>query len=340
MDKVRRLTDEKLKHIEDHITDIYTEARAEISEKWDKYMANADKRLEKLQKEYDNAVLSGDNKEIATAKKKLDKAKYNVTFANERYNQMVEETTFRLANTNQLALMYANGQMPEIYAINHNFYADTAKQYAVSFNLVDEHTLARAVRNEIPWKRISVPRDMRWNTKFINSQVTQGIIQGESMDKISKRIFPEIMKKSKTKGLTEEELGELIKRNKQSATRAARTMVTAVENLGRLDGMKELEKEGIIQKKIWMATADDRTRPSHIDIDGEEQKLDDMFSNGCMYPGDSRGPAEEVWMCRCSMGTRIVGIRKKDGHIKKVDYGGETKSHHNAIEREKDRRGK
>ncbi len=337
-DKARNATDRKLSAMERQIEKIYSKSTKEITEKWKKYMENAEKRVSGLQKEYDDAVKRGDKDEIEQAKRRLDRAKYNETITNARYKEMVDQTTTRMANANIIAAAYVNGQLPEVYVLNYNQMGSGADAMGVSYTLLDENTLSRAIKGEIPRKTIDVPKDKRWNEKYINSQVTQGIIQGESMDKISKRIFPEIMSKTDFSNLTEEEKNKLIERNKQSSIRAARTMVTGVENLGRLDGMKQLEKEGVLMKKIWTSTPDDRTRESHIDIDGEEQNLDDYFSNGCMFPGDGEGPAEEVWNCRCSMRRHIIGIRRKDGTIKEVDYKADSEEHDEAIEQEKLRR--
>lgn len=51
--------------------------------------------------------------------------------------------------------------------------------------------------------------------------------------------------------------------------------------------------------KQWDAFMDDKTRDSHRRLDGEIRELDEDFSNGLRYPGDPRGPAEEVINCRC-----------------------------------------
>ena len=338
-DEARTKTDKELARMERHIQKIYSDATKDITRQWKAYMKNADARTKRLQRDYDKAVKSGDAAEIERTKKLLDRAKINETFQNERYRRMVDYTTSQMANANKIAVAYVNNKMPEVYAINYNQSSTDANALGVSFELIDEHTLSRAIKGEIPRKTINVPKDKRWNEKYINSQVTQGIIQGESMDKIAKRIFPEIMSKTDFSNLSEADKNKLIQRNKDSAIRAARTMVTGVENLGRLDGMKALEKEGVLMKKVWMATADDRTRPSHIDIDGEEQDLNDYFSNGCMFPGDGDGPSDEVWNCRCSMKSHIVGIKKADGTIKEVDYGRDSTIHEDAIEEERERRG-
>lgn len=54
-------------------------------------------------------------------------------------------------------------------------------------------------------------------------------------------------------------------------------------------------------RKKWVATLDGRTRPSHQEIDGKIQELDDEFSDGLQYPGDPNGYLSEVYNCRCTM---------------------------------------
>lgn len=216
----------------------------------------------------------------------------------------------------------------------------------VTFSIVDKATVKRLMRTKtivLPKKKVSIPKDMRWNKKIFHSAVLSGIEAGESVSKIAKRLFPEIMSKTDFTGKTQEEIygkGGIIDRNRNSSIRNARTMTTSAENHGRIDSYKSLDKQGVVQKKVWEATPDDRTRPSHIDIDGEEQDIDKPFSNGCMFPGDGRGPAEEVWNCRCSMGDKIIGFRKSDGSISYVKHDGDRTLHEEQMEAEKRRRSK
>jgi len=213
---------------------------------------------------------------------------------------------------------------------------------AVSFNLVDQHTVERLKRDgviEVPTKKLDVPKDMQWNEKYIASQMLKGIENGDSVDKMASSIFLEIFSREDTFNLTEKGVSDLIKRCHNSAIRNARTMTTSAENHGRLDSYKDLAAKGVVQKKEWMSTPDDRTRPSHVDIDGEEQDIDKVFSNGCMFPGDGKGPAEEVWMCRCTMTDHIIGFRRADGSISKVNYTPDKTLHEEQMEAEKERRG-
>lgn len=57
-----------------------------------------------------------------------------------------------------------------------------------------------------------------------------------------------------------------------------------------------------IRYKVWMATADSRTRDSHAELDGATIPVGETFDNGCAFPGDPDGDAEEVINCRCTLG--------------------------------------
>lgn len=63
-------------------------------------------------------------------------------------------------------------------------------------------------------------------------------------------------------------------------------------------------EEPIASTKSWLATADERTRPTHADADGQTVPIDATFSVGAdqlRYPGDPDGSAEEVINCRCTV---------------------------------------
>lgn len=62
--------------------------------------------------------------------------------------------------------------------------------------------------------------------------------------------------------------------------------------------------------KVWLATEDSRTRPTHNEADGQRTFLTSPFVVGgaqLMFPGDPRGPASEVIQCRCTMLPTILG---------------------------------
>lgn len=84
------------------------------------------------------------------------------------------------------------------------------------------------------------------------------------------------------------------------ATLIARTEATGGANFGALQA---LTAEGV-KTKVWLATSDTRTRPTHAAAEGQEVKLAGMFQVGTSllrFPGDPSGPVTEVANCRCAM---------------------------------------
>ena len=328
LDDARKKTDEELKQMERKLAEIYSQAKSEITEKWDTYMEQSSKEIAPLQKAYDDAKKSGDKDLIKKTGKALGQAKREQTWQNDYYKDMISTTTKRLAHTNETALAYINDQMPGLYAINYNQAKETADQIGISFSLVDESTVKRLVRDgdiKLPKKKMNIPKDQRWNTKQLNSSVLQGILQGESMDKIADRILP------------------IVDNNRKAAIRNARTMVTGAENLGRLDSYKQMQEDGIVMNKVWMATPDGRTRDWHVDMDGQEVGIDDEFIDGLgnelMYPGDPGGAPETIYNCRCTMVTNVIGFRREDGSISLIDYDAEGETlHERQMAEEKERR--
>lgn len=338
MDKVRKYTDEELKKLERKLSSAYSSAQKELKKKWKKYMNYVNNQIKPYQAAYDAAVKAGVKTEIADAKAALDNIKRDLTLSSPRYNEMVDNLTDRMAHVNETALAYINDKVPSLYIANHNAIAPTAKSLGIDFTIINKNTLKNVtMARSLPLpKKLNIAKDKRWNEKFINSQMLQGILQGEPMDKISKRIFPEIVSKA------DKSKPGWLKRCEQSAIRNARTLVTQAENKGRLDSYHELEDMGTIMKKRWIATADERTRESHLLLDGEEVDLDETFSNGLMYPGDpDADDPGEVYNCRCSMETVILGFMDADGNINYVDKSlHENTGHHASIERQIEKREK
>ena len=62
--------------------------------------------------------------------------------------------------------------------------------------------------------------------------------------------------------------------------------------------------------KAWLSTADPRTRPTHVEADGQRTLLTSPFIVGgaqLLFPGDPRGPAQETIMCRCTLLPFVLG---------------------------------
>lgn len=85
--------------------------------------------------------------------------------------------------------------------------------------------------------------------------------------------------------------------SKGRAQNIARTEVQVANQTGQFDAYKQAG----ITLKIWVSTPDDKTRPSHRALDGQEKPIEQPFDNGLMYPGDPSGSAGEIINCRCTI---------------------------------------
>lgn len=295
-DKARKKTDKELAKMEKYVNKIYSEAHDDISKSWNKFMESHAPKLEKAYTELQEAMKSGDKNAIAEARDKYERTAKNITVNDKRYQAMVDETAAKLSHTNEVALSYVNNQMPKIYTTNYNAFGDQEiKGY--SFSLVNENAvkeLAKSDKTLLPKRKMDIPKDMKWNEKNINSQMLQGILQGESIPKMAKR------------------LTNVTDMNRASAIRNARTMTTAAENKGRQDSFEKAQSDGVIMTREWIATNDERTRAWHADLDGVEVGVDEAWENEygeIMYPGDPDADPANVYNCRCSIRAHVKGFK-------------------------------
>ena len=280
-------TDLKLEEMEKRLSAIYSRAEKEIQKTADEYFSKFAKQDEAKRKLLEQGKIT----EEEYKKWRKGKVMYG-----KRFTEMKEQCAKQLLNVNQTALAYVNGELPEVYAINYNALADSVDGVGgYSFTLVDADTvrnLAVTDTSLLPCKELDPAKDIPWNMKKINAETLQGILQGESMDKIAKR------------------LRNVQEMNKTQAIRSARTIVTGAENKGRQDSYARAEADGIILQKEWLSTNDGRTRHSHAMLDGAIVDQDKKFENGLMYPGDPSGRPEEVYNCRCTLVAKVNGFKK------------------------------
>lgn len=290
-------SDKILQDMEKEVSEIYKTAKNELQEKWDKYMKSHEPKVQAAYDAYTQSMLGGTTTKVAKAKAEYEKVLKNVTLNNDKYKAMVDEVTTKLANVNEVALDYVNGNMAKVYTLGYNDFDDQdLAEIGYVFTLTSEQTIKNLAANDkslLPQKKLDIPKDKAWNTKNINSQVLQGILQGENISKISKR------------------LQNVTDMNKNSAIRNARTMVTGAENKGRQDSFDKAEKDGIIMKRKWIATPGGRTRDWHSDLNGVEVDTNEPWENDygkIMYPGDPTAHPANVYNCRCTMRAVVKGF--------------------------------
>jgi hypothetical protein len=96
------------------------------------------------------------------------------------------------------------------------------------------------------------------------------------------------------------------------ATVVARTETIGATNAGaHAAALRRAEIEGVEAEKVWLATADDRTRPTHQVADGQRVPLQSPFTVGGVplrFPGDPMANApQETIQCRCTTLDVVAG---------------------------------
>lgn len=296
-DAAHRLTDEKLEEMEKRLSAIYSRAEKEIQQTADEYFSKFAKQDEAKRKLLEQGKIT----EGEYTKWRKGKVMYG-----KRFSEMKEQCAKQLLNVNQTAVAYINGELPEVYALNYNALESAVDGVGgYSFTLVDADTvrnLAVTDTSLLPYKEIDPAKDIPWNMKKINAETLQGILQGESMDKIAKRIM------------------NVQEMNKTQAIRSARTIVTGAECKGRQDSYQRAKNDGIILRKYWIATYDKRARDWHKEAgnDYTEEKaieVDDFFivdGEKMLHPGDAMHGASghNLYNCRCSVASKVIGFKK------------------------------
>lgn len=295
-DKGHELTDKKLKELENKLKEHYKQASDEVKKKLDDYL---------------KAFKAKDAKHLADLQKNFTKENYEEyirwrqgqVLISERWEEMRQSLAEDYHNANMIAKSIIKGYMPDIYALNHNYGTYDVEHKGLvdtSYTLYDRQTVERLMRDDPDMlpppgrkvsKRIAEGKDILWNKGQIQSAMWQSVTQGESMEKIAHRL-------ARTVG----------DKDMAAAIRNARTMTTGAECAGRVDSYKRAASMGIDLQQEWMATLDNRTRHSHRAMHGERIPVDGTFSNGCRFPGDPHGPAEEVYNCRCTLVSAIKGF--------------------------------
>lgn len=298
MDIAHKETDELIAKLEKRINKVYSQAAKETQAKLDKHMsAFAEKDKIKREKLQAGEISLQEYNHWRTGQIMVGK----------RWEEMVDTLSTDLANADKLAQSMVDGYMYDAYALNHNYATFLVEQESLvdtSYTLYDRQTVERLIKDRpalLPKPSDSVAQDIkdkkikRWSKQKIASEVTQGILQGESVNKIAARM----------RNVTDMSM--------RASVRNARTAVTGAENAGRQAGFERAQDMGIDTEKQWLATMDDRTRHEHRLLDGVHVPVDEDFEvDGYKieYPGDPSAEPEMVYNCRCTMICRIKGFEK------------------------------
>lgn len=280
MDAGQRYTDKRIAKLEKGLSDVYRQAFQEVQEKASEFLLE----FKEEDKQYRELVEAGKKTEKQYHKWRRDKV-----ITDRRYKSLLTRLSNDLLNADKTAQALIGGYLPDAYAEAYNFgvyYVEEASAIETAFSLYDRDTVYNLILNNpqlLPEPSVNASKDRTWNRQHVNSAITQGLLQGDSIDKVANRLV------------------QVATMDRNAAVRSARTAMTAAENSGRINSYERAQDLGIGLKKEWVAALDRRTRASHRALDGEKVDVDKKFSNGLMYPGDPSGRPEDTYNCRCTL---------------------------------------
>jgi hypothetical protein len=304
-----RRTNLAVKRAEGEIRLIYQQAAREIEEKTKEWREGHARRDAK----YRQMVKDG----------KMSKADYEAwmrgqVFQEKQWKAKQAQIQATLLNADKAAMAVVNQGKLGVFAVNANYIGYGLEHDSglnTGFTLYDENTVARLIRDNPkilpmlpPEKAVLKDKAYPYYNRLMNRAITQGIIQGESIQDIAFRV-------ARTTGES----------SYKSAMRNARTAYTGAQNAGRMEGLHQAQALGIKVKKRWLAILDSKTRDSHAELDGQVQEVDDPFESplgNIMYPGDASAddPAD---VYNCFVGETNVATDSEIIRSYKHEYAGE-----------------
>ena len=301
-DFMSRKQDNELERLEERLTAIYANATNEVEATFTDFMGAFQPQYNEMTKLLEEGAIT---------EAEFEEWSRNKILKSKMYNSAVETMTETLVNTDILAMATVNNELPLVIAQSYNFVqslgfaaADEAGLSVGTFQVYNARTVQAIIKNNPDvLKGVNKITDYRWNKDRINNAITHSIINGDSISQAANK------------------LKEISNMDKNAAIRNARTAMTAAENLGRSEAADDLEAKGIPVEEIWSATLDDRTRDTHLLLNGTKRDENGEFGADILdiplrFPGDPQGAPEEIYNCRCRMSIQLKGIdHSQDGKM-------------------------
>lgn len=289
-------TDRIIERTEKRIRKEYKKASKEVRAKLDDYL----RRFEKKDAKWKDWV-----KEGVKTEQEYQNWRFGQMMGGRRWAALEEDLAKRYHEATKAAGEISMGAKAEAYALNINYLTYQVEKSVgidTGFIVYDKDSVERLFRKDpklLPppgkkvSKRIAEGKDIRWNKRQIQSVAFQGIVQGESIPNIAKRLAETVGNK-----------------DAKAAIRNARTLITGAENAGRIDGMERSLELGVRLKQQWVAILDQRTRHEHRELDGQVVEVGEPFTvdgEEIMFPGDPSASPHLVYNCRCGVRPVLEG---------------------------------
>jgi len=286
--------DSYMEQIEDKLSALYADAAKEMQGKLSDFMEGFEKQDANMQAQVEAGKIT---------QEEYSQWRNRHIVQNDKYKSTIDSLSTMAVNADVAAMAMVNGAMPMVVAQSYNFTqalgfeaADKAGLTQGTFQIYNERSVQKLIKdNPNLLKDVDMDADKKWNTEKMNREITQGIIQGEPIEKVADR------------------LQRVTDMDRNAAVRNARTMMTGAENMGRAEAADDLKKQGIPMDEVWSATYDNRTRESHLELDGTVRDENGVFGASFLahplrYPADPEGDPEEIYNCRCRLSLQLKGV--------------------------------
>ena len=273
----------------------------------------SEKALDRLQKEFERELIRAFQQALKEIRAKIAEAyekydgdwvemqKYNrLTKLEKEIAQEIGKLTGKNAMTLKKGMMdaYQESYYRTAWVLSNQVKSD------LGFSLLDRKLVEKAIQN--PLDRVGFLQRNRDNqarlTRQLREHLAQSLIQGEAYGTAARRI-----KERMDVGAT-------------NVIRIAQTEMHRTRQKAKLDSMEEGAKAGVVVKKMWVATIDDRTRDSHQELDGVTIDIDEDFEGeeGSGPAPGMLGSAEEDINCRCTMIEVVDGFEPNERRVRGV----------------------
>lgn len=289
-DYAHEWTDEQIDHLTIKLQEAYQIAANERQDKLDEWLKTFDSQNRAWKKAV-NIGIKTDEEYKAWL--------HDMAMERTWQEDMINTLVYDAVNVDVRVRQLINDEVATVYAENANYMTYSIERQAgldTAFTLYNQDSVRWLIEQDrqlLP--QIDTVKDVAWHRQKFTAMITQGILQGESIPKLSQRI-------AAVTGMDE-----------RASERAARTAMTYAENKGRQKAFDRADGLGIPLMKEWNAHLDGRTRLSHRQADGQKVGIHEKFIVGgyeMEEPADNTSaPPSEVYNCRCHMG----GIVDEEG---------------------------
>ena len=283
-------TDRLIEQLEQVLSGAYSEAEEEINRKLAQYL----KAFEAKDEKWRLWVAKGEKTEDEYRAWRTGQL-----MMQQRWENLRDEIAKDLVHADEIAQAIINGEMPEIYALNHGwetYMIEKQLGMTTGYTLYNADAVRELLKEDpllLPQRKVDKLVDHRWNMRRVQSVMLQGVLQGMSIPELARCLQP------------------VMDGNWKNAIRNARTMATGAQNAGRLNAMKRAESKGARLRQTWIATLDMRTRHEHRQLDAQTVDVGEPFRVGretIRYPGDPEAPGYLVYNCRCRLQGQVKGF--------------------------------